>query len=67
MMNYIGDLNRESLLKYKNKLSYKKDSIFLIRLLDNNLSELNSNLLNKIDNLSEKYPYFSRTKFELIN
>ena len=66
MINSIANIDRKILLEYKVKSSFKKDSIFLCRLYDNNLKDLNTNLLRNIDSLSSKYPYLALKKFVLV-
>jgi len=66
MINSIANTDRKILLEYKEKSSFKKDNIFLCRLFDNNLTDLNTNLLGNIDSLSLKYPYLALKQFVIV-
>jgi len=67
MINTIAKLDRNYLLKYKVKSSFKNDCIFLTKLFDFNLISLNKNLYNNLDNLSSHFTSLTNKKFEIIN
>ena len=56
VINTIANIDRNLLLRYKDKKIFKNNSIFLTRLFDLNLSLINYNLLDNIDILSSRFP-----------